>query len=138
MQYSVGITFQDVYQSTGSAKENLPFAPNFNSNFSISYGIESIATSIDYTGRIVGQMDLPEYPDAKNTSEVYTEQNVKISKRLSGKVEIYGSVKNLFNYTQENPLIAPDRPFSNDFATDHVFGPIQERRFLVGIKFELQ
>ena len=138
LQYSVGITLQDVYQSTGDSKETLPFAPNFNSNFSISYGIESIATYIDYTGRIVGKMELPEYPGAKNVSEVYTEQNVKLTKRLGNGIEVYGSVKNLFNYTQENPIIAPDRPFSDDFATDHVFGPIQERRFLLGINFELQ
>jgi len=138
LQYSVGITFQDVFQDTNNGKETLPFAPNFNSNFSVSYGIESIGVSIDYTGRIVGKMDLPEYPGAKNVSEVYTEQNVKLSKRLGSGVEIYGSVKNLFNYTQENPLIAPDRPFSDDFATDHVFGPIQERRFLLGIKYEMR
>jgi outer membrane receptor for ferrienterochelin and colicins len=138
LQYSVGITLQDVYQNTGNSKETLPFAPNFNSNFSISYGIESIATYIDYTGRIVGKMELPEYPGAKNVSEVYTEQNVKLTKRLGNGIEVYGSVKNLFNYTQENPIIAPDRPFSDDFATDHVFGPIQERRFLLGINFELQ
>ncbi|NGP75500.1 TonB-dependent receptor [Balneolaceae bacterium YR4-1] len=138
LQYSVGITFQDVYQDTGNGKDTLPFAPNFTGNFSISYGIESIATYFDYTGRLVGSMELPEYPDAVNKSEIYTEQNVKVSKRLSENIEVYGSVKNIFNYTQENPLIAPDRPFSDDFATDHVFGPIQERRFLIGINFNLR
>ncbi|MGK7370573.1 MAG: TonB-dependent receptor [Candidatus Halalkalibacterium sp. M3_1C_030] len=138
LQYSVGITFQDVFQNVNNTRESLPFAPNFNSTFSVSYAVEAIQTSIDYTGRIVGKMELPEYPNAKNVSEVYTEQNVKLTKRIGGGVEIYGAVKNLFNYTQENPLIAPERPFSDDFATDHVFGPIQERRFLIGINFELQ
>lgn len=138
LQYSMGITLQDVYQDAGNGRETLPFAPSFTGNFSLSYGINAIGTYIDYTGRLVGRMDLPEYPNAKNTSEVYTEQNVKISKRLSESIEVYGSVKNIFNYTQENPLIAPDRPFSDDFATDHVFGPIQERRFLIGINFNLK
>ncbi|MDX1585951.1 MAG: TonB-dependent receptor, partial [Balneolaceae bacterium] len=138
LQYSVGVTFQDVYQNRGNGNETLPFAPNFTGNFSLTYGIESIGIFVDYTGRVVGKMDLPEYPNAKNESEVYTEQNMKISKKLSDRIEVYGSVKNIFNYTQENPLIAPDRPFSEDFATDHVFGPIQERRFLIGVNFELR
>lgn len=138
LQYSLGITFQDVFQNINNTSQSLPFAPNFNSTFSISYAVEAIKTSIDYTGRIVGKMKLPEYPSAKNVSEVYTEQNVKLSKQIGRSVEIYGSVKNLFNYTQENPLIAPNRPFSDDFATDHVFGPLQERRFLIGFSFEVQ
>jgi hypothetical protein len=83
-------------------------------------------------------MNLPEYPNAKNTSEIYSEHNIKLTKKISSGLEVYTSVKNLFNYTQNNPLIAPDRPFSEDFATDHVFGPIQERRFQFGIKYEIK
>ena len=138
LQYSVGITLQDVFQKTNSTKDALPFAPNFNSTFSLSYAFSAVATSIDYTGRIVGEMNLPEYPNAKNTSEIYSEHNIKLTKKISSGLEVYTSVKNLFNYTQNNPLIAPDRPFSEDFATDHVFGPIQERRFQFGIKYEIK
>lgn len=137
LQYSVGITFQDVYEKSGGIQRELPFAPNFNSTFSLSYTLEEIETSFSYTGRIVGTMKLPEYPNTRNRSTTYTEQNLKIAKDIIGGIELFGAVKNLFNYTQENPLIAPDRPFSEDFATDHVFGPIQERRFLLGIKYEM-
>ncbi|MTI87177.1 MAG: TonB-dependent receptor [Balneolaceae bacterium] len=138
LMYSVGVTLQDVFQEADGVKETLPFAPGFNSVFSVSYGVESIETYIDYTGRIAGKMELPEYPNAKSTSEVYTEQNVKITKRLADGLEIYGAVKNLLNYTQDNPLIAPDRPFSDDFATDHVYGPIQGRRFMLGIRYDIK
>ncbi|WP_340102893.1 TonB-dependent receptor [Rhodohalobacter sp. 8-1] len=135
--YSAGVTFQDVYQQNGSVKESLLFAPDYTGVFSLSYGWDSIQTYIDFTGRIVGKMKLPEYPDAADVSKVYTEQNVKLSKRFSEGFEIYGAIKNLFNYTQDNPLIAPDRPFSDEFATDHVYGPLQGRRFMLGVRYQI-
>lgn len=138
LQYSVGVTFQDVFQETNGRREALPFAPNFNSTFSLSYRFDPLDISVSYTGRVVGKMKLPEYPDAKNSSEVFTEQNIRLSKEMAERFEIFGAVKNLFNYTQDDPLIAPDRPFSEDFATDHVFGPIQQRRFLLGVKYQMR
>lgn len=135
--YSVGVTVQDVYQQSGGVKESLLFAPDYTGVFSLSYGWESIQTYIDYTGRVVGKMKLPEYPDAPTASNVYTEQNVKLSKQFTTGFELYGAVKNLFNYTQDNPLIAPDRPFSDEFATDHVYGPLQGRRFMLGVRYQI-
>ncbi|HKL16496.1 MAG TPA: TonB-dependent receptor [Balneolaceae bacterium] len=134
--YSVGVTLQDVYQQNGGVKESLLFAPDYTGVFSLSYGWDSIQTYIDYTGRVVGKMKLPEYPDAATVSRVYTEQNIKLTKRFIDGFEFYGAVKNLFNYTQDNPLIAPDRPFSDEFATDHVYGPLQGRRFMLGVKYQ--
>lgn len=134
LEYSVGITYQDVFQQA-EGKQSLPFSPKWNSVFSISYLFDAIDTSVDYTGRIVGKMHLPEYPDAPTHSEVFTEQNVTFSRPLIDGLETYLSIKNLLNYTQKNPIIAPDRPFSDDFATDHVYGPLQGRRFMVGFKW---
>lgn len=137
LMYSAGVTFQDVFQENDGEREPMLFAPDFNSVFSLSYGFESVGLYVDYTGRVVGKMDLPEYPGEKNRSTVFTEQNLKLTKILANGLELYSAVKNLFNYTQKNPLIAPDRPFSDDFATDHVYGPLQARRVLFGIRYEL-
>lgn len=137
LEYSVGFTLQDAYQNTADGNKSLNFAPGWNSVFSISYRFDSIKTSVDYTGRIVGKMHLPEYADAASRSEIFTEQNLNLSRPLFDKFELTTSIKNLFNYTQKNPIIAPDRPFSDDFATDHVFGPLQGRRFLIGLSYTL-
>lgn len=136
-QYSVGATVQKVTQTINGSRQPLPFAPRVNGVFSLSYTAESIQTTFDYTGRVVGQMHLPEYEGYSSQSIPYTEQNIKISKRISKGLKLYTSVKNLFNYTQKYPLVAPDRPFSDEFATDRVYGPLQTRRFLIGIRYEL-
>lgn len=135
--YSMGVTFQDVYKENASGREDLLFAPGFNGVFSISYGLETIDTYVDYTGRITGKMKLPEYPGERTESETYTEQNIKVTKHIKHGIEVYASIQNIFNYTQEDPLIAPDRPFSDDFATDHVYGPIRGRYYLFGIQYTI-
>jgi outer membrane receptor for ferrienterochelin and colicins len=134
-QYSVGVTLQDVFSKENGTKEQINFAPPVNGVFSLSYVFTSMGLAVDYTGRVVGRMHLPEYPGRSSKSNLFTEQNIKLTQTLSGSTQLYMSVKNLFNYTQSNPLISPDRPFSDDFATDYVYGPMQSRRVLVGLRF---
>lgn len=44
------------------------------------------------------------------------------------------SVKNLFNYTQTDPIIDAQNPFGDTFDTSYVYGPILGRRIMVGIR----
>jgi len=138
LQYSVGFTLQDVYQAVDGDRAPLLFAPDFSGVFTFSYAFEPIGISIDYTGRVTGPMPLPEYEGYSSRSDWYAEQNLKVGKQLMPGLLLYGAVKNLFNYTQDEPLIAPDRPFSDEFATDHVYGPLQSRRILMGIRYEIK
>lgn len=137
-QYSIGITWQDVFKkSMNDIKSDIHFAPEWSGVIMVSYTLPDKA-SLNYSGRIIGSMKLPEYDGYINKSEVFSEHNIKITYELSKNVSTYISVQNLGNYTQKNPLIAPDRPFSDDFATDHVYGPLQTRRFLLGIRYQLE
>lgn len=103
-----------------------------------SYTIPETQISVNYSGRIVGNMKLPEYDGYINESPIFSEHNLKLSRPFGLSVSGYITAKNIENYTQENPIIAPDRPFSDDFATDHVYAPLQTRRFLLGIQIELE
>lgn len=39
-------------------------------------------------------------------------------------------VKNIFNYTQESPLVDWQNPFGDDFDSSDASGSLQSRRFL--------
>ncbi|MBD3616619.1 MAG: TonB-dependent receptor [Gracilimonas sp.] len=138
LTYMVGVTVQDVFSVENGVKEDLLFAPNYTAVFNATYTLQEWKLTLDYTGRINGKIKLPDYPNRNQFSEAFTEQNIKFSKRFNSGIQIFVSGKNLFNYTQPSPIIAPDRPFSDEFATDYVFGPIQGRRFLAGISFDLE
>jgi len=136
LTYTIGITFQDVFADEQGVKENLPFSADFNSVFGLTYTFKKADLTLDYTGRFVGKMKLPDYPDRSNTSKPFSEHNLKMTKVFSNSFEVYASAKNILNYIQSEPIIAADRPFSEDFATDYVYGPLQGRRFLIGVSYK--
>ncbi|MGM0545773.1 MAG: hypothetical protein ACQEST_03555, partial [Bacteroidota bacterium] len=138
LQYSVGFTYQDVFESNNGNRSAIHFAPEWSGVFTADYTIPKTEISINYSGRVVGNMKLPEYPGYINESPVFSEHNLKLSRTFGQSVTAYITAQNLGNYTQANPIIAPDRPFSDDFATDHVYGPMQGRRFLVGLQLQLK
>lgn len=136
LTYMVGFTIQDVFTYSNHTKNPLLFSPRFTAVFTLSYTLSGIATTADYTSRLTGPMLLPEYPGFSGYSPAYTEHNLKFARNF-GKVEGYISIQNLFNYTQPSPIIAADAPFSTEFATDYIFGPIQQRNILVGVQLQL-
>lgn len=138
LTYMVGFTVQDVYRFEDGVKEDLLFSPDFTAVFNLTYSISEIDLTFDYTGRINGKMKLPEYPDRSEYSSTFTEQNLKLTKIFKNGVQFFVAGMNLFDYTQNNPLVAPQEPFSDEFATDYVFGPIQGRRFLMGVSFDIE
>lgn len=137
LTYMVGFTLQDVYSVEEDIKEDILFSPDFTMVFSLSYVLEKYQLAFDYTGRVNGRVKLPEYSGRDEISEIFSEQNLKVSKAFNNGIQLYVTGKNIFNYTQPSPLIAPGEPFSDEFATDYVFGPVQGRRIEVGISLAI-
>lgn len=137
LTYSIGITFQDVFFVENDIREDLPFSPDFNSVLSLTYRFTETGINVDYTGRIIGKMRLPEYPERDLYSKAFSEHNLKLTKIFSERFEMFLTGKNLFDYIQGDAIIAPDQPFSDEFATDYVYGPLQGRRFMVGISYSI-
>lgn len=145
LSYTVGATFLQVYIVEPDSNDFLTkspqlFTPSFSGVYAISYKINKFNTNIDITGRITGPMHLPEFPEPYKrpvVSDWYNLSNIQITKVVSNKWEIYGGVKNLFSYTQPSPLIAPENPFGPDFDTAYIYGPLQGRRFLLGLRIKL-
>ena len=63
--------------------------------------------------------------------------SMQIKKTFSDKLSAYVGIKNVFNYTQESPLIDWQNPFSKEFDTSYAYGPLQSRRFLIGFSLKL-
>ncbi|MCG8373290.1 MAG: TonB-dependent receptor, partial [Balneolales bacterium] len=116
---------------------DLEFSPDFNSVFGLTYRAKHQLT-FDYTSRLVGRMKLPEYPDRSNYSPLFSEHNLKVTKVFQNNFEVFISGKNLLNYIQKDAIIAANAPFSEDFATDYVYGPLQGRRFVLGMKISFE
>ena len=145
LRINVGGTFQDVYQVTENTagekiKEQQLFTPAFSGTFVVGYKFRKMKLSIDYTGRVMGPQKLPHYEapfTRPETSPWFTIQNVQVTKELKS-FSVYAGVKNIFNWTQSSPLIDAANPFGKDFDTAYAWGPLQTRRFFVGVRWNLQ
>ena len=60
----------------------------------------------------------------------------QVSRRIK-KWEIYVGCENLLNYKQPNPIIAADTPYSTNFNSSLIWGPLMGAKAYVGVRFNL-
>lgn len=136
--YRIGFTLQDVYQEENGEREPEFFASDFQGTWSFQYGFPAPAVSVTYAGSLLGPMRLPEYPapfDRPTRSPTYTVHDLQLEWDVGDGLQLYGGVRNLFDYRQGSPLIDPGNPFGGSFDTNYVYGPIQGRRLYGGLRF---
>ena len=148
LRVKLGATYMDVFEETkndvtGEKERELQvFAPRFSGVFGVKSEWVKWGVTLDYTGKIVGPQRLPAAPvdfDQPAYSDWFTLQNIQVTKHLKkSNLDIFVGVKNIFNYTQESPLIDPQNPFGDSFDTAFAYGPLQVRRFIVGIRYGIK
>ena len=50
---------------------------------------------------------------------------------------LYAGAENLFDYTQDHPVLDPERSFGNEFDATRIWGPVMGRRVYAGIRITL-
>lgn len=159
-----GGTLMDVYSVKDGEKTRQLFTEKFTGVWTISYAFSRINLSLDYTGNVYGPMRLPLLSDAdprREYSPWWSIQNLQLTKKLGKKLELYGGVKNLLNWTpnRNNPFIiarandpfdkqvqfgangqalkTADNPYGLTFDPSYVYGPNQGRRTFLGMRLSL-
>ena len=141
LSIKAGGTYLDVYSVVNNkTKDDELFTPSFTGVFSLSYNWDKINTSLDWTAKITGSMSLPTYfyPfERAEESPWFSQHHLQIKKVFSESLTAFIGVKNVFNFTQESPLIDYQNPFGDDFDTSYAYGPLQSRRFLFGLSVKI-
>lgn len=119
--------------------------------FTISYKMEKIGWSIDYTGNLTGPMLLPLLTNDFRAAEspFFSIQNLQLTKTFKKPIEIYAGVKNLLNFRPaDNSIMRPFDPFDkniNDpisnpngytFDPSYVYTSFQGIRAFVGFRYK--
>lgn len=159
-----GATAMDVYNTEEGEKVRQMFAEKFTGVWNIGYTFACIGLTVDYTGNLYGPMRLPLLSDTdprREYSPWWSIQNIQLTKRIGDKIEIYGGVKNLLNWTPNkgNPfiiarandpfdknvqfdahgqaMVTPDNPYGLTFDPSYVYGPNQGIRGFLGFRYNL-
>lgn len=159
-----GATVMDVYSKEGGVKTREMFTEQVTGVWSVGYTFKKIGLTIDYTGNLYGPMRLPLLSDTDPRSHYspwWSIQNIQLTQKIGDKIEIYGGVKNLLNWTPNkgNPFIiarandpfdknvqfdadgqaiaTADNPYGLTFSPDYIFGPNQGIRVFLGVRYTL-
>jgi outer membrane receptor for ferrienterochelin and colicins len=142
LKFIGGVTVMDVYQVEDGVRQDQLFAPSFSGTWALSYSFLKPGITIDFTGRTYGPMALPvqrDFGDQRpDRSPWYSLANVQVTKIFNSGLELYGGVKNLFNFVPKDPLLHPEAPFSDQFDTTYNYAPVQGIKGFAGIRFTLQ
>ncbi|TKG96625.1 TonB-dependent receptor [Puteibacter caeruleilacunae] len=139
---TTAIRFSDVKAQIGDQFRKLPYVNKYKGLINLSYATNFNKWQFDFTTQFNGPMRIPstasnpELYQRRDKSPSYSVMNTQITKRFRI-WEIYAGVENLGNYMQKNPIIAAKDPFGDYFDASMIWGPIQERKFYVGLRFTL-
>jgi len=155
LRLNTGITYMDVYRKEKSEDDqDIKFqqlhAPKWSGNYTLSYTFPK-KWMVDLTGNWYGKMRLPILPNdfRPEYSKFYMLTNIQITKTLKN-FEIYGGLKNIFNFVPKNPLMRPFDPFDNDvddpinnpngytFDTAYNYAPLQGIRGFLGLRYTIR
>lgn len=78
----------------------------------------------------------PEFQLPERTPTVGT-LSAQVTKVFSSKFELYLGGENITNVKQDNPILSSEDPFSTNFDTTFVYGPIFGSLYYAGLRFKL-
>ncbi|MBE6226356.1 MAG: TonB-dependent receptor [Bacteroidales bacterium] len=119
----------------GQGLVDRPLMSKYKGVLNIQYATNLNKWTFDVTGQLNGPAPLPQFMGG-GESEVYPMFFAQVTKKFKG-LDIYVGVENIGNYTQKNPIIEADKPFSDDFNASMVWGPLMGRKFYGGIRLTL-
>ena len=112
-----------------------PMTSKYKAVLNLQYATPMNKWMFDATAQLNGPCRLPQFMGGGN-SDVYPMFFAQVTKKLN-MVDVYVGVENISNYTQKNPILNADRPFSKDFNASMVWGPLMGRMFYIGMRYTM-
>ncbi|MFY9308919.1 MAG: TonB-dependent receptor [Bacteroidia bacterium] len=120
-----------------------PYVPKHRVMFNAAYATYMDIWKFDFTTNWLGQSRIPntsmspaEYQLPEKSKEYFL-LNAQITKKFR-KFDLYLGCENILNYTQKNPVIAPDKPFGSNFDASMIYAPIEGRIIYAGLRMEIK
>ncbi len=120
-------------------KTERPLVSRYKTLLNLQYATHLRRWVFDITAQLNGPCRLPVIDDGAENIEyspAYPMFFAQVSRRISS-WEVYLGCENIANYRQENPIIAADNPYSTEFNSSVVWGPLMGRKFYIGARFNM-
>jgi outer membrane receptor for ferrienterochelin and colicins len=120
-----------------------PYVPKHRILWNISYSTYMDIWKFNFTSNWLGSNRIPNtlmnpaVYQLPQYSKSYFLFNAQVTKKFR-RFEAYTGVENILNYTQKNPIIAPNNPFGNNFDASMIYAPIDGRIIYAGIRLSIK
>ena len=117
-----------------------PLVDRFKALVNLQYATKMNKWTFDFTAQLNGQTRLPNLDGNLNEPFEYSPIYPMFFGQITRKfryVDVYVGCENIGNYTQKNPIIGADSPFSTTFNSSSVWGPLMGRKGYIGLRFTL-
>ncbi len=112
-----------------------PMTSRYKAVLNLQYALPMNKWMFDFTAQLNGPCRLPEFMGGGD-SEIYPMMFAQITKKFN-LVDVYAGVENITNYTQKNPILEADVPYSKNFNAAMVWGPLMGRMFYIGMRYTM-
>ena len=139
----IAYRFNDVRTDYQQGRLERPFVARHRAFANLAYATDNgwdFDLTFNWQGakRIPSTAANPEIYQMPGRSPDFLITNAQISKRWWDRFDLYLGVENLFDFVQENPIIAADDPFGPYFDSSLVWGPIFGRMVYAGMRFSVE
>ena len=112
-----------------------PMTSRYKAVLNLQYAMPMNKWMFDFTAQLNGPCRLPQFMGGGD-SDIYPMFFAQVTKKFN-MVDVYVGVENLSNYTQKNPILNADTPYSKDFNAAMVWGPLMGRMFYAGLRYTM-
>ncbi|MDB5282383.1 MAG: hypothetical protein JWO06_1458 [Bacteroidota bacterium] len=126
-----------------SGRKIVPLRPQNRGLMSLQYTTKNNHWRFNTSLNWFGKTRIPDTAlnDAANQRPGWSKDWLQLNAQVTFKWkawEVYAGGENLLNFTQTNPIIAGDQPFSNQFDASLIWGPLKGEMVFTGVRFTLK
>lgn len=142
LDFTAAFRYSDVKTQYQDKLLTKPLISKYKGLLTLSYATEEpdwlfdTSVLLNGDGRVPSTLENPiEYQRPESFSE-FVNINAQVTKKIDV-VDLYFGVENLLDFTQDNPIIASDDPFGEYFDASLVWGPVDGRKFYLGLRLSV-
>jgi hypothetical protein len=142
LDVTLAYRLNDVRSTINNVLIEKPLDSRYKAFVSTSYKTRLRKWQFDYTvhlnggGRLPSTSHLPEELQRGDTFPAFVTMNAQISKYFR-QWNAYIGIENLTGFTQKNPIISADNPYSPFFDASMVWGPLTGQKIYIGFRYAL-
>jgi len=134
--------FNDVQTDYLQGQLERPFVARHRAFTNLAYGTDDgwdFDLTVNWLGakRIPSTVANPVEFQLPERSPDFVMVNAQVSKQWQERFDLYLGVENLFNFMQEDPILAANDPFGQYFDSSLIWGPIFGRMLYAGLRFTI-